>query len=181
MRRRRVPSWELEAWDETERLRQALDSLRRLNVGTPLGAEFFGTLNHVNDVARKSFQWIARWKQSVTPQDAVQSMVYDIFQSGLIALAYCVDVYNWSLSLYVVSPDLDAGDGDLAASGIATVQKVSTFALLLIEDTPGLKSRDQRAAQTTVEGLGIQLRSLVVVGDKIHEVLAERRQEEGYN
>jgi hypothetical protein len=47
-------------------------------------------------------------------------MVYAIFVECLSALAYCVFVYQQSLAIFGISPDLDSGDGDLAASGIVS-------------------------------------------------------------
>jgi hypothetical protein len=106
-------------------------------------------------------------------------MVYAIFVECLSALACCVFVYQQSLAIFGISPDLDSDDGDLAASGIAAVEKMSVFALLLIEDTLSLKKRDQALVRTALEGSEIQLKALRTLGTKIYEVLSQRRLEQG--
>jgi hypothetical protein len=57
------PSWELEARNEAERLRQAINALAQLNRAFDeegvSEAEFFETINHANDVALKSVEWVA--------------------------------------------------------------------------------------------------------------------------
>ncbi len=181
MFRKRVSTWESEALVHSEILRAVLDSLVELKSGIDQGnpSESDVVLDNAGEVTARSTAWLTEWKNRCIADNATDSAAFDAYSTCLPALAYCVDVYQWSLRILAVSPDTGSRDGELAARGIVTAQAVALFTLHCLEDTPTLRLRDREMTQAALQTLSVQMRPLATLGGEIHSVLVQRQRDAG--
>lgn len=156
-RRPKFEPWELEARDATERLRQVLAQLlgleRAFHAASVEDEELLERLRGVNATAGSVRGWWQEWQTQTAALRSSRAVALSVFRACLPAVSDAVDLYSQSLVLFAISPDLYAGDGDLASRGVAVAKDVSLFALQLLDDTPALRSIDRAAVDATLEGL----------------------------
>jgi hypothetical protein len=185
MRRGKTQSWELDAREETERLRTSLDSLvqleRAMDGGIASEELFLRTLDDANKVTKLSTQWIAEWKVRARSEGASTSLAFDVFGTCLPILTRCVDIYLWSLGVFGMSTDIEGGDGESAGHALYAAKEVAGICLLLIQDTPALRPRHRTEASVALNGLLAKAKAdrLVELGDEVYGVLGQLRREQG--
>ncbi len=181
MFRKRVSTWESEALVHAEILRAVLDSLVELKCGIDRGSPSGSAvvLDNAGEVTARSTVWLTEWKNRCIAVSATDSAAFDAYATCLPALAYCVDVYQWSLRVLAISPDAGRGDGELASRGIATAQAVALFTLHCLEDTPTLRLRDREMTQAALQTLSVQMRPLTTLGGEVHGLLMQRQRDAG--
>jgi hypothetical protein len=179
--RKRVSTWESEALVHAEILRAVLDSLIELGraIGPDDPSDSVVVLDNASEVTTRSAVWFTEWKNRCIDDSATESAAFDAYATCLPALAYCIDVFQWSLRILATSPEIGSNDGELAARGIATAQAVALFTLHCLEDSPTLRLSDREMTQAALQALGVQMRPLAALGAEVHAVLGQRQRDAG--
>jgi hypothetical protein len=111
MRRRRIPGWESEAREATERIRRVLNALAQLEkevaAGTISVDQFGRALDEVWEETDWAIRWFPIWRQRALSEGAADMISFAVFSRSLMPLFYCADVIAWSIGLAAISPDLE--------------------------------------------------------------------------
>jgi hypothetical protein len=184
MWRRKVEPWEPEARDESERLRQALALLRRQEeayyTGSANDDEFFAALGAAEGTRKSVLRWSEEWRVRTATLKTSRDLALSVFRGCLPPLLGAVAMYGQALAILAISPDLAAGDGDLAARGIEVARDVSSVALRFLDDTPRLRAIDRAAVDATLKGLDIRVKPMLALAGPIGSRAAELRGDGGY-
>jgi hypothetical protein len=177
MWRRKVEPWEPEARDETERLREALALLHQQEeayyAGTATDDEFFAALSVAEDTRKSVLLWSEEWRVRTATLKTSRDLALSVFRACLPPLLGAVAMYDQALAIVAISPDLAAGDGDLAVRGIEVAKDVSSTALRFIDDTPSLRAIDRAAVDTTLKELETRVKPMDALAERIGSRSAE--------
>ena len=164
MRRPKYESWETEARDATERLRQALAVLLEQEMARDAGTlqpeQFSEALKAANRTMGSVWQWWETWNAQTSSLKPSRAVALTAFRGCLPLLVTAVDVYGQSLAIFAISPDLDR-DGDLAGQGVRVAKRVASFALELLDGTPSLRPVDRAAVDATLSELDSESKVLL--------------------
>jgi hypothetical protein len=184
MRRQKVEPWESEARDATERLRQALAVLSEqetaFDAGTVESEQFLEALNSANRTKGSVYQWWQEWRVRTSSLKNSRAVALSVFRGCLPPLLGAVDMYSQSLAIFAISPDLGAGDGDLAGQGVRASKDVASFAVQFLEDTPALRPVDRAAVDATLAALETRSKIMLALVELIGSRVRELRSEGGY-
>ena len=184
MRRREIAPWESEAQHAGERLRQALVVLlereRAFLAGAAEDETLLRSLDAVNRTVGSVDQWGHEWRARTADLKTSRAVVLSVFRGCLPPLLGAVDVYSRSLTIVAISPELGAGDEDLAGQGIRAAKDVSSVALQFLDDIPAIRPVDRAAVDATLAGLQTRSAIMFALGDPIGRRMAELRNEGGY-
>jgi len=135
---------------------------------------------HAVDRAKVSVdEWWREWRVRTSDLKTTRGVVLSVFRGCLPPLLGAVDVYCQSLAIFAISPDLDAGDGDLAGMGVRAAKDVSSYALQFLDDIPALRPVDRAAVDTTLTGLEARSNVMLALMEPIGRRLGELRSERG--
>jgi hypothetical protein len=166
MFRRQISTWESEALVHAEILRAVLDSLVEFKSAIDRGtASASAVLDNASAVTTRSAVWVTEWKNRCIDDGVTESVAFEAHATCLPALAYCVDVYRWSLRVAIMQ-DVAGGDRELAARGIATAQAAALFALHCLEELP----TDRAMTHASLQALSAQMRPLTALGGEIRNL-----------
>lgn len=172
-RRPKVEAWESEAREAGERLRQALALLlgqeRNVLAGTENDEELVEALHVAKRTQESVLEWWEEWHVRTAKLRTSRGVALSAYRACLPPLTGAVDLYGQSLALLTLSPDLDAGDQNLAGRGIGVAKDVSLFALQLLDDTPALRSIDRAAIDATLKGLESRTAPMLALVEPIGE------------
>ncbi|MGH9087634.1 MAG: hypothetical protein ACRDYZ_05905 [Acidimicrobiales bacterium] len=137
-------------------------------------------LDAVTLEARELAAWLPQLAALKPPDARPQAWAsLNVFKAALPALIYCVNVTNRSVGLKCLA-DPATDDADLVAEALTEVERIVTFGLLLIKDTPGLRTRkDWPATKQALDHFQILGTAIRAVGQKVFERFGERLQELG--
>lgn len=183
MRRKEIGSWESEARDAGERLRQVLavllDQEQAFVAGAVEDEKLLDALDGANRTTGSVDQWWQEWRIRTADLKTSRAVVLSVFRGCLPPLLGAVDVYSQSLAIFAISRGLDAGDRDLAGQGIRAAKDVSSFALQFLDDIPALRPVDRAAVDATLAGLETRSKIMLALAEPIDRRVSELRNERG--
>jgi hypothetical protein len=189
MRRKFVDSWEVQARDRAESLRQNFDGLlylgRAFDIGSVDHASFFESFNASISSTREVVHWLPEWRDQAIGRVSPQAEpAFAVFSKCLPLLAGSAELLARPMALLVLAPD---GNGEedrvLAGTGGDISQEASVLALAMIHDTPALRRKHGRMVSGTLQAVSNHSEqvaaALPLVRDRLHHLAASQGLEIG--
>jgi hypothetical protein len=170
LRRREAETWEPEAVDAVQRLREALILLRQQEDALDAGPAGDGppeALETADHTEGSVLLWWEEWQDRTATLKTSRAVALSVYRSCLPVLLGAVALYSQSLAILAFSPDLGPGDEELAARGVGSAKEVSALALQFLDDAPSLRAIDRAAVDATLKSMETRSRAMLALVDPI--------------
>jgi hypothetical protein len=181
-RRREVETWEPEALEAGQRLRQAMNLLREQEEALLAGPARDGPFEALETADRTEgsvLEWWQEWDVRTATLKTSRGVALSAYRGSLPPLLGAVALYSQSLAILATSPDPTSGDGELARRGAAAARAVSATALQFFDDGPALRAIDRAAVDATLKELEVRSRPMLAlvgpIGDRARELADDGR------